>query len=125
MLYRALADLVVFAHLAFIVFVLIGGLLALWRRWMPWIHLPAMAWGAAIEFFGWLCPLTPLENSLRQASGSAGYSGGFIERYLIPIIYPAELTREAQLLLGCGVVALNVGVYWGIWHRLHTRSAQR
>ena len=125
MLYRALADLVVFAHLAFIVFVLIGGLLALWRRWMPWVHLPAVAWGAAIEFFGWFCPLTPLENSLRQASGSAGYSGGFIERYLIPIVYPTELTREAQLFLGCGVVALNVGVYWGIWRRLHTRSAQR
>ena len=117
MLYRVLADLVVLAHLAFIVFVLLGGLLALHWRWMPWAHLPAALWGALVEFFGWFCPLTPLENSLRLASGTAGYSGGFIEHYIIPIIYPAELTREVQMLLGLAVLAVNLAIYLMVWHR--------
>ena len=124
MVYQVLADLVALGHLAFIVFALVGGLLALRWRWMPWAHLPAAAWGAAVEFFGWFCPLTPLENSLRRASGSAGYSGGFIERYLMPIIYPAELTREFQLLLGCILVVLNLAVYLSVWRRLRTRKAR-
>ena len=118
MLYRPLADLVALTHLGFIIFVLFGGLLALRWRWVPWVHIPAVAWGAAIEFFGWFCPLTPLENSLRRASGSGGYSGGFVERYLMPIIYPAELTGELQLFLGCGVVFLNLVVYFAVWRRL-------
>jgi hypothetical protein len=117
MLYRALADLVVLAHLAFIVFALFGGLLAFRWRWMPWAHLPAAAWGAAVELFGWFCPLTPLENSLRRASGSAGYSGGFIERYLMPVIYPDELTRELQWLLGCLVVVINLAIYFTVWRQ--------
>ncbi len=118
MLYRALADLVVFAHFAFIVFVLLGGLLALrWRR-APWLHLPAAVWGVAVELLGWFCPLTPLETYLRRASGAAGYSGGFVERYLIPIVYPAELTRELQLLLGCAVLGINVAIYLVVWRRL-------
>ena len=93
MLYQALADLVVLIHVAFILFALLGGLLALRWHWMPWAHLPAVCWGTAVEIFGWFCPLTPLENSLRRASGAAGYSGGFIERHLLPMIYPAEFTR--------------------------------
>ncbi len=118
MLYRALADLVVFAHVAFIVFVLLGGLLALrWPR-APWLHLPAAVWGVAVELLGWFCPLTPLETHLRRASGAAGYSGGFVERYLIPIVYPAELTRELQLLLGCAVLGSNVAIYLVVWRRL-------
>ena len=117
MLYRVLADLVVFAHLAFIVFVLLGGLLTLRWRSLPWVHVPAAAWGAAVEFFGWFCPLTPLENSLRRAGGSAGYSDGFVERYLVPIIYPEELTREVQYLLGFTVVALNCAAYIMVWRR--------
>ena len=121
MLYRALADLVVLTHLAFIIFALLGGLLALRWRWVPWAHLPAAFWGAAVEFFGWFCPLTPLENSLRRASGCAGYSGGFIERYLIPIIYPTELTRDLQLLLGWVLVILNLAVYLAVWRRLRAR----
>jgi hypothetical protein len=112
-----LADLVVLVHFAFIVFVLFGGLLALrWPR-APWIHLPAVVWGAAIEFFGWICPLTPLENSLREASGRAEYAGGFIEHYLIPLIYPAELSRELELILGFGLVILNLVVYFVVWRR--------
>ena len=120
MLYRALADLIALTHLAFIGFALFGGLLALRWQWVSWVHLPAAAWGAAVEFFGWFCPLTPLENSLRRAGGSAGYSGGFIERYLMPIIYPTELTREFQLFLGCVLVVLNVAVYLAVWRRLRT-----
>ena len=115
MLFRVLADLVVLAHLAFIVFALLGGLLALRWTWLPWLHLPAVAWAAAVEFFGWFCPLTPLENWLRDAGGSAGYAGGFIEHYLVPLIYPAELTREMQLLAGSVVVVLNLGVYLVVW----------
>ena len=118
MLDRALADAVALTHLAFIIFALLGGLLAFRWRWVPWVHLPAAVWGAAIEFFGWFCPLTPLENSLRRASGSAEYSGGFIERYLMPIIYPTELTREFQLFLGCVLVVLNLAVYLAVWRRL-------
>ena len=121
MLYRVLADLVALSHLAFIAFALFGGLLALHWRWLPLAHLPAAGWAAAIEFFGWFCPLTPLENSLRRASGAAGYSGGFVDRYLIPVLYPAELTRELQLILGCALVVLNVAVYLVVWRRLRAR----
>jgi len=117
MLYRVLADLVGLLHLAFILFALFGGLLALRWRWMPWIHASAALWAAAIEFFGWLCPLTPLENSLRRASGATGYAGGFVEHYIIPCIYPAELTRESQVLLGFVVVAVNLAVYYVVWRR--------
>jgi len=117
MFYRFLADGVALSHFAFIVFVLFGGLLALRWRWVPWIHLPAAAWGASIEFWGWICPLTPLENFLRRAGGSGGYSGGFIERYLLPIIYPTQLTREIQLLLGCSLVLLNIVIYISVWRQ--------
>ena len=124
MLYQALANLVVVTHVAFILFALLGGLLALRWRWMPWVHLPAACWGTAIEFFGWFCPLTPLENSLRRASGSAGYYGGFIERHLVPMIYPAEFTREFQLFLGCVLVAFNLVVYLAVWRRFRTRRVR-
>jgi hypothetical protein len=118
MLYRLLADVVVLVHLAFIVFAVFGGLLALRWRWMPWAHLPAALWGGLVEFFGWFCPLTPLENSLRRASGTAGYPGGFIEHYIVPIIYPAELTREVQAILGLVVVVVNLAIYLMVWRRL-------
>ena len=113
-----LTDLVILVHSAFIVFVLFGGLLAFRWRWMPWAHLPAVVWGAAVEFFGWVCPLTPFENLLRRAGGGAGYSVSFIERYLVPLVYPAELTRELQLLLGGAVVAVNAVVYFLVLHRV-------
>ncbi len=117
MLYQALADLVVLIHLGFIVFALLGGLLALWWRWLPWAHLPAVAWGAAIELSGWPCPLTPLESWLRRAGHGQGYSGDFIERYVTSVVYPSELTREVQLLLGAGLVIFNVVVYCLVWRR--------
>lgn len=111
MVYRILAHLVVAAHLGFVLFVLLGGLLALrWRR-VAWIHLPAAAWGVAIEWFGWICPLTPLENQLRRLGGLAGYEGGFLERYVLPVLYPADLTREVQIGLGFAALLVNVVVY--------------
>ncbi|RDK08466.1 DUF2784 domain-containing protein [Cupriavidus lacunae] len=112
-----LADLVVIAHGLFIVFVVAGGLLVLrWPR-VAWLHLPAAVWGVLVEWSGWVCPLTPLENMLRQAAGQAGYSGGFVERYLLPMIYPAGLTSAVQLWLGAVVLVVNVAVYALWWRR--------
>ncbi len=118
-----LADLVVVAHGLFILFVVAGGLLVLrWPR-VAWLHLPAAAWGVLIEWFGWICPLTPLENTLRKAAGQAGYSGGFVERYLLPLIYPPGLTPAVQLWLGLVVLVVNVAIYALWWRR--RRAARR
>lgn len=116
MVYRLLADGVVLAHLAFIVFVVAGGLLVLWRRWVAWIHLPAAAWGAMAELMGWMCPLTPLENHLRTLARTGVYEGGFIEHYLMAVIYPAGLTRGMQVALGIAVTVLNVVIYAWAMH---------
>jgi hypothetical protein len=121
MLYRLAADLLVGGHFSFIVFVLGGGYLA-WRwRWVVWLHVPAAAWGALIEFAGWICPLTPWEVALRRHAGEAGYAGGFIEHYLIPIVYPAGLTPATQVVLGILVIAVNVVAYAGLVHRARRR----
>ncbi len=112
MLYRLLADMVVLCHLGFVLFATLGALLLFrWPR-LVWVHLPAAAWAAAIEFFGWICPLTPLEIRLRSLGGEAGYTGGFVEHYLWPLLYPAPLTRGMQMGLGALVVALNLLIYW-------------
>jgi len=117
--YRALADLVVLTHAAFVAFVLGGGFLAVrWRR-VAWIHLPAAVWGALIEFAGWICPLTPLENDLRARAGEAGYSGGFVEHYVLHALYPSGLTPAVQWILGAGVIAANVVAYTLVWTRRH------
>jgi Protein of Unknown function (DUF2784) len=109
--YDVLADVVVGLHFIFVLFVVLGGLLVLrWRR-LAYVHVPAAVWGAAIEFGGWICPLTPLEHSLRRQAGGAAYSGGFIEHYILPVLYPSALTREIQLILGFFVVGLNVTIY--------------
>jgi len=125
MFYQTLADLVALIHFAFIVFAILGGLLALRWHWVPWAHIPAVVWGTMIELFGCFCPLTPLENSLRRAGGSAEYLGGFIERYLMPLIYPEALTRELQLVLGGVLVAFNLVVYLVVWRRFQARKASR
>ena len=119
MLLRLAADAVVVVHLLFILFVLGGGLLVLrWPR-LAFLHLPAAAWGVAVELLHLYCPLTPLENQLRQAAGQAGYDGGFVEHYLIPLIYPAGLTPQIQLWLGAVVLVINVPVYlWLLWRLL-------
>jgi len=117
---RFLADLLVLIHLAFVVFVVAGGLLTL--RWpaLRWVHLPAAIWGGWIEFSGGICPLTPLENTLRQRAGDAPYAGDFIGHYVLPVLYPSGLTRSTQLILGLLVVVVNVGVYWWGWSRGRT-----
>ncbi|WP_397449244.1 DUF2784 domain-containing protein [Pseudomonas sp. NA-150] len=111
MLYRVFADAVVVFHLVFIVFVMLGGLLVLRWHWLLALHLPAMVWGAVVEFFHLYCPLTPLENSLRVQGGEQAYAGDFIQHSLIPLIYPAGLTPGIQLWLGAAVVFTNVLVY--------------
>ncbi len=109
--YRILADLVVGVHALFVAFVVVGGLLALRWPWVAFLHLTAAVWGALIELQGWICPLTPLEKSLRAAAGESGYEGGFIDHYLLPVLYPAGLTRQVQLVLGTAVIVVNVAIY--------------
>ncbi|RYY93166.1 MAG: DUF2784 domain-containing protein [Comamonadaceae bacterium] len=120
--WRFLADAVVVFHLLFVAFAVGGGLLALRWRWMPLLHLPALGWAAFVEFTGRICPLTPLENALRAAGGAAGYEGGFVEHYLLPVLYPAGLTRELQWTLGTGLVLFNLAVYGALaWRALRRR----
>jgi hypothetical protein len=116
--YRLLADLVLVLHAAFVAFVMLGGLLALrWPR-LAWVHLPVVVWGAGIEFLGGICPLTPLENHWRRLAGDQGYTGGFVEHYVFPVLYPEGLTRQVQLGLGLLVLAVNVSIYaWMLWRR--------
>jgi hypothetical protein len=114
-LYRVLADLVVVMHLAFVLFAVLGGFLVFrWKR-CAWVHVPAFLWAAFIEFSGWVCPLTPLENWLRHRGGAMAYRAGFIEHYLLPVLYPATLTRHAQIALGLFVIALNLAIYGWLW----------
>ena len=110
-LYQVLADFVVLLHVAFVVFAILGGLLALRWRWLVWIHLTAAFWAAVVEFFGWICPLTPLENWLRQNAGEAGYRSDFIARYILPLLYPEGLTRDMQITLGLFVIVMNLAIY--------------
>ena len=107
-----LADGVVLVHLAFVIFVVAGGFAVL--RWKPvaWVHVPVALWGAGISLGRWICPLTPLENWLRAQSGSAPYPGGFIDHYVMPVLYPVALTRELQIAAGVFVLALNALLYW-------------
>ena len=105
------ADMVVVAHLLFVVFVMLGGLLVPRWSWVAIFHLPAVLWGIAIELFGWICPLTPLELELRQRAGQAGYDEGFIQHYIWPLLYPDDLTRSLQLVLAGVVVLVNLIVY--------------
>ncbi len=125
MLTRLLADLVVLIHLLFILLVVFGGLLVLWRRRLAWLHLPAVIWGVGIELLGGVCPLTPLEVRLREGAAQEGYAGGFIEHYLIPAIYPDELTRSVQIALGLGALAVNLIVYAWLWRRSQGRNRRR
>ena len=110
--YRIAADGVVVLHLAFILFVFLGGLTLFWRPWMVWVHVPAAVWGGIVELTGAPCPLTPLENHLRRAGNVASYSGGFVDHYIMPIVYPPGLTRETQVILGAIILAVNAVVYF-------------
>jgi len=121
MLYRLAADAVLAAHLAFVLFVVCGGLLVLRTPRLAWLHLPAVTWGAYVELSGSICPLTPLEVTLRRGAGEAGYGGDFIEHYLVSLIYPAGLTRELQMALGAAALLLNLIVYFILWRRRSIR----
>lgn len=123
--YRLLADLVVVLHFGFVLFVVLGGLLVL--RWpkLVWVHVPAAVWGALIEFAGWVCPLTPLENHFRRLGGEAGYEGGFVERYIMALLYPAGLTPTMQIVLGLIVIGVNLAVYTFVWRRARRRKSTR
>lgn len=121
MIHRLLADAVLVLHLAFILFVILGGFLVLRCPRVAWLHVPVFLWGAAIEFGGWVCPLTPLEKSLRDQGGEAAYAGGFIEHYVTAMIYPEGLTRSIQLLIGAGVLAINAAIYLRLWQRRRAR----
>lgn len=111
MLYRLAADALVLVHLAFILLVLFGGLLVVKWHAALFIHLPALAWGLAVEGLHLVCPLTGWENRMRAAAGGAGYQGGFVEHYIWPLIYPAGLTPQIQMLLGLFVLLQNLVVY--------------
>jgi hypothetical protein len=124
LIYRALADFVLVLHLAFVLFVVLGGLLVVrWPR-LAWLHIPAAIWGVLIEYSGWICPLTPLENSFRIKGGEAGYSGGFIEHYIQPTLYPAGLTRSTQLVLGSLALIVNLAAYGIVLSRWRNRLPQ-
>lgn len=116
------ADAVVLVHSSFILFVVIGGFLVLKWRWIAWFHIPGVIWGALIEFFGWICPLTPLENRLRAMAFSSDYTEGFIDHYIMPIVYPEGLTRGMQLALCIAVIMINLCVYGLVLFRQSGRS---
>ena len=116
--YRLLADAVVLAHTAFVGFVVLGGFLARRWSWLAWLHLPCAVWGAVIEYQGWVCPLTPLENALRRRAGLEGYAGGFVEHYVLPTLYPTGLTRPLQAVLGTLVVVVNLIAYGVLLRRV-------
>ncbi len=122
---RLLADAVVIVHLGFVVFVVCGGLLVLRRRWAALLHLPAAAWAVYIELTGGICPLTPLENRLRALGGVSAYSGDFVERYLMPVLYPPDLRRDVQMALGLFALVVNVGIYVYAWRHAPRRRLTR
>lgn len=122
MLYQILADITIIIHFLFILYVALGGLLVLkWNR-TAFIHIPAATWGALIMFMGWICPLTYVENDLRQLAGQEAYSGGFIEHYITPLIYPDSLTRELQISVGIFGLVLNFVVYGIVVRRKMRKS---
>lgn len=115
--YRLAADLTLILHFSFIIFVLFGGLLALHKSFWIWVHLPAMLWGLWVEWAGWLCPLTPLENHFRRLASGEEYSESFIEHYLVPLIYPDRLTVSLQWVLGGIVLGVNIVIYLYVFRK--------
>ena len=117
MIYSILADLLVLFHFAFVLFVLFGGFLLLKYKQLIFLHVPAFLWGIVVELNHWICPLTPMEKHFREKAGEAGYDGGFVENYLIPVLYPAGLTEDIQTVLGLVVLFLNLGVYFVVFRK--------
>jgi hypothetical protein len=122
--YSLAAKALALTHLVFIAFVVLGGLLVLRWTWLKWVHLPAAIWGALIELFGWICPLTTWENAMLRRAGEAGYSDGFLERYIFGAIYPDGLTRTMQFAIFFFVTAINTYVYYRVFHRMPKRTAR-
>lgn len=120
--YLWLANTILVFHFLFIIFVLLGGLTVLKWPKMIWLHLPAITWGFLVELNGWLCPLTPWENHFRALAGKLVYEGDFIGQYLIPLIYPANLTREIQYIFAAIVVIINAAVYFFVWQQARKKS---
>ncbi len=123
MIYLLLADAVVLIHVAFVVFVMLGGFLALRWRAIVWAHVPAAIWGVLIEYAGWVCPLTPLENSLRAKAGEAAYTGDFIDHYVLRLLYPGGLTSRVQIVLGSFALVVNLLAYTLLIRQLRARRA--
>ena len=119
-----LADMILMLHLAFILFALFGGLLILRKRWMAWIHLPVLLWAALVNLAGWTCPLTPLENRLRASAGQAGYESGFVEHYIVPLVYPDIMSRDLEIISGLVVLACNGLIYAFVIRRMHRCSVR-
>jgi hypothetical protein len=111
MLYSVLADLTMATHMAFVLFVALGGFMVVRWAWVAWLHVPSFLWGAWISIVGWVCPLTPLENRFRRLAGESGYEEAFLERYLFGLLYPAGLTRAHFVAIGIGVLLLNGAIY--------------
>ena len=120
--YALLADLTLLLHAAFILFVVLGGVLVFWRRGFAWLHVPCALWGALIEFKAWICPLTYLENDLRAKAGASGYSGSYIDHYLMPLVYPQGLTSDVQIMLGVAVLIINTAIYSLLLYKMRSGS---
>ena len=121
MLFGILADIVVWFHLAFVLFAVLGAVLVIWRHRVVWLHLPAVLWAVWIELSGGICPLTPLELWLRKRAGQGGYRGDFVEHYLMPLLYPVDLTRNIQILLGFLVIVINIALYGYIVYKIRRK----
>lgn len=117
MTYHFLANAVLLLHALFVAWVVFGALAGFWKRWLIWLHLPALAWGAAVAGMGWICPLTPLENALREQAGLAPYAGDFVQQYLMPLLYPPGLTRPVQALLAALLLGGNAAIYLLLYRR--------
>ena len=123
--YALLADVALILHAIFILFVVVGGVLVFWRPGIAWLHIPCAVWGAVIELRGWICPLTYLESDLRIAAEGSGYSGGFIDHYLVPLVYPPGLTPGTQVALGVGVLLINTAIYALAWRRVRSKGKRQ
>ena len=113
-MYEFLATLTLVLHFLFIIFVIFGGLLFFIKKWVILIHLPALIYGIYVEFTQSICPLTYLENFLLQKAKLTTYSTSFIQNYLVPIIYPINLTKDIQINLAIALIILNVVIYGAV-----------
>ncbi|MFZ2490898.1 MAG: DUF2784 domain-containing protein [Thermoanaerobaculia bacterium] len=121
---RVFAELVLLAHFGFVLFAVFGGLLVLQSRRWAWIHVPAVIWASIVNLASWTCPLTPVEQAFRSAAGQAGYTGGFVEHYIGPLVYPGGMPRRLELVAAFSVVAWNVIVYATVLMRRRVKSEE-